>query len=59
MGVAQVTERPVIRTRKRCLEDARLANAAFDAEVFGAKSAARCRGQLETLKSKNFREVPK
>ena len=30
-----MTERPVIRTRKRCLEDARLANAAFDAEVFG------------------------
>ncbi len=54
-----MTERPVIRTRKRCLEDTRLADAAFDAEVFGAKSAARCRGQLETLKSKSFREVPK
>ena len=59
MGLAQVTERPVIRTRKRCLEDARLANAAFDAEVFGAKDDARVMGQLETLKSKSFREVPK
>ena len=54
-----MTERPVIRTRKRCLEDARLANAAFDAEVFGAKDDARVMGQLETLKSKSFREVPK
>lgn len=45
-----MSERPIRRTRKRCLEDARLANAAFDAEVFGAKLAAQCRGQLETLK---------
>jgi len=47
------------RTRKRCLEDTRLADAAFDAEVLGAQHDARVMGQLETLKSKSFCEVPK
>jgi len=45
-----VSERPIRRTRKRCLEDTRLADAAFDAEVLGAKGDARVMGQLETLK---------
>lgn len=45
-----MSERPIRRTRKRCLEDTRLADAAFDAEVLGAKDDARAVGQLETLK---------